>query len=259
VTGYLESVEARLRETEVERAAQAARADAEAAQADAERQRAEAESRRRRTSLALAASVLLLVCLGSGGWLYIVRHKLGSDSEPKRTLKGHLDEVTGLGFSPDGSKLVSVGRDRTARIWDLDEPALATRQLHASRADPAFFADGLLIATAEGNGVSVWDAASGQRVRRLAEGDSAILSLAISPDGRLLAVGREEVGDRIFKEAPEPLLSLWEMETGRQLAQFTGLDEALVTTTEQFAFSTAPWHCSVTARNWRLVKLRKWL
>ncbi len=46
VTGYLESVEARLRDAEVECAAEAARADAEAAQAAAEHQRAEAESAR---------------------------------------------------------------------------------------------------------------------------------------------------------------------------------------------------------------------
>jgi hypothetical protein len=53
VTGYLESVETKLRKTELERAAETARADAQAAQAvaegkraEAERQRAEAESRR---------------------------------------------------------------------------------------------------------------------------------------------------------------------------------------------------------------------
>lgn len=43
VAGYVESVESKLREAEVDRAAEAARADAEAAQAAAERQRAEAE------------------------------------------------------------------------------------------------------------------------------------------------------------------------------------------------------------------------
>ncbi|XZE53581.1 WD40 repeat domain-containing serine/threonine protein kinase [Planctomycetaceae bacterium SH139] len=44
VTGYLESVESKLRESEVERAAEAARADAEAAQSAAEKLRAEAEA-----------------------------------------------------------------------------------------------------------------------------------------------------------------------------------------------------------------------
>lgn len=46
VSEYLESVETKLREAEMERAAEAARADAQAKQADAERQRADAEGRR---------------------------------------------------------------------------------------------------------------------------------------------------------------------------------------------------------------------
>jgi serine/threonine protein kinase len=54
ITDYLESVEARLRDAEVERAAHAARADAEAAQAAAERQRAEAESERAQAQSARA-------------------------------------------------------------------------------------------------------------------------------------------------------------------------------------------------------------
>jgi serine/threonine protein kinase/tetratricopeptide (TPR) repeat protein len=57
VTGYLESVESKLRETEVKRAAEAARA---------------IEARKRmRVTLALAASVLLMFGLGGGGWVWI--------------------------------------------------------------------------------------------------------------------------------------------------------------------------------------------
>lgn len=82
VTGYLESVQEKLREAEVQRAAEASRADAEAAQAAAERKRAEAESarageerKRRRTSMALAAAVVSLFALVGGGWLYMERQE----------------------------------------------------------------------------------------------------------------------------------------------------------------------------------------
>ena len=57
ISGYLESVETKLRETEMERAAQAARAVE--------------ERKRRRVTLALAASVLLMIGLGGGGWAYM--------------------------------------------------------------------------------------------------------------------------------------------------------------------------------------------
>ncbi|MEM7316979.1 MAG: protein kinase, partial [Planctomycetota bacterium] len=59
VTRYLESVEANLRDTQVQRAAEAARA--------------EEERKRRKVQLALAASILLLITLGGGGWLYVER------------------------------------------------------------------------------------------------------------------------------------------------------------------------------------------
>ncbi|MGI9430372.1 MAG: protein kinase domain-containing protein, partial [Bythopirellula sp.] len=56
VSGYLESVEAKLRETELERAAEAARVVE--------------ERKRRRVSLALGASFLLLVTVAGGGWIF---------------------------------------------------------------------------------------------------------------------------------------------------------------------------------------------
>jgi serine/threonine protein kinase len=75
ITGYLESVETKLRETELERATQAARAhaeserahaesaraEAEAKQADAERQRAESESQRARSQSQAARRLRIIV------------------------------------------------------------------------------------------------------------------------------------------------------------------------------------------------------
>jgi eukaryotic-like serine/threonine-protein kinase len=57
VTGYLQSVEVRLRRAEAERAAAQVKATE--------------ERKRRRITLALAGTVLLTVCLGSGGWLWL--------------------------------------------------------------------------------------------------------------------------------------------------------------------------------------------
>lgn len=45
-----------------------------------------------------------------------------SDSVAKtatRVLAGHLMTVTGLSFSPDGSRLASASLDRTVRVWEL--------------------------------------------------------------------------------------------------------------------------------------------
>lgn len=126
VTGYLESVEEKLREAEVQRAAEAARADAEAAQADAERQRAEAESqraeaesaraseerKRRQTSLMLAASVLLLIGLGGGGWLYMERQESNRQSAEADAQRQHAAEMQALaGQRDDQRKAAELARN----------------------------------------------------------------------------------------------------------------------------------------------------
>ncbi len=135
VTEYLESVETRLREAEVERAAEAARADAQAAQAAAERQRADAEaaqaaaerqraeaesakaeaesaraneeSKRRRTSLALAASVLLLISLGGGGWLYMERQESNRQTAEANAQRQHAVEMQTLAEQRDVQRQVA--------------------------------------------------------------------------------------------------------------------------------------------------------
>ncbi len=101
ITKYLESVESRLREAEIQRAAEAARADAETAQRVAENQRAEAESaraqaeaKRHRTSLALAASVLLLFALGGGSWLYAERQEAKRQENEALVQTRHAEEQT---------------------------------------------------------------------------------------------------------------------------------------------------------------------
>src|SRR5262249_34094268 len=63
VTAYLESVEARVR-----------RADLERAQSEV---RAEGERRRRRLVVALAASVLLAAGAAAGGWVWVAQERAG--------------------------------------------------------------------------------------------------------------------------------------------------------------------------------------
>jgi RNA polymerase sigma factor (sigma-70 family) len=41
-----------------------------------------------------------------------------------KKLAGHLRQVTGLVFSPDGRRLVSVSQDQTGLVWDVTLPAL---------------------------------------------------------------------------------------------------------------------------------------
>ncbi len=148
--------------------------------------------------------------------------KLTSSSQPQLTLKGQSEATNKVAFSADGKKLLSASRDGTVRIWAMDHTLSAVRLLNSSQVDPVFFAGGLLIATAEGNRVTIWDASSGQRLQSLAEGGE-ILGIAISPDNRLLAVGRY-LEDRFARPYRPSFLSLWEIDTGRRVAEFAGIN-----------------------------------
>ena len=97
MTGYLQSVQQKLREAEVERAAEAARAEAESA-------RATAEIKRRRTSLALAASLLLMVALGSGGWLYLERREANRQTAEANAQRTHAAEMQTIAEQRDAQR-----------------------------------------------------------------------------------------------------------------------------------------------------------
>jgi len=100
----------------------------------------------------------------------------------------------GVAFSPDGTKLATTG-NLGVELWNAGTGAsLGSIAGSSSAGDVAFSADGALVAVQNaGTGIpraEVWDVARRSLVATMvggAEGDT--LSVALSPDGRLLAVG----------------------------------------------------------------------
>ncbi len=95
--------------------------------------------------------------------------------EMLRRLEGHTAAIADLAFSPDGDRLVSGSWDNTARIWSLIEPDAAPLVLNRHK--------------------------------------FRVLTLDISPDGRMLATGGRS-GD----------LWLWDMATGMPLRELVSED-----------------------------------
>ena len=99
-------------------------------------------------------------------------------------------------FSPDGARVATASRDRTARIWDVGSGRLlAALAPHDDEIGRVWFApDGARVVTTEQmQAVRVWDSGSGRLVARLAGHERATAtgrSFAPVRDGDIAADGR---------------------------------------------------------------------
>src|SRR5262249_19152587 len=124
--------------------------------------------------------------------------------------------IMGLALSPDGRHALTGGKDKTARVWDLDTGQERLRLTHRAPVwGTAYSPDGRLIATASPDGVArVWDARTGTPVTDdlplRSKEKVAMIIVAFSRDSRYVVaaayvpLGRGEA-------------RVWEVGTGRQV------------------------------------------
>jgi RNA polymerase sigma factor (sigma-70 family) len=127
-------------------------------------------------------------------------------------------------FTPNGRQLVAADGGMGASVWDADTGRplrmLSRQDLHRA-ASIALTPDGRTAAVGTGTGViHLFDFLTGLSVKRLSEQREAVISLAFSPDGKLLAAGSDFDYPRRHGE-DNPIL-LWDADTGKERRRFSG-------------------------------------
>jgi len=118
-----------------------------------------------------------------------------------RILKGHPSAVTCLAVSPDGTLLVSGGKDKTIRLWSLPGGMwLRTLNGHTRLLTClALSADSRLLASgSEDHTIRLWSLPDGSMVNKLKGDSDAITCLAISPDKQVLVSGGSDNTIRLW-------------------------------------------------------------
>ena len=126
-----------------------------------------------------------------------------ADGKEVRTFKDHIDAIYALAFTPDGKRLVSGAADRTVKVWDV-----ATGERLYTLSEPQ---DGINTVAIDPTGhyvaaggldksIRIWSLGekSGTLENSLIAHEDAILRLAWSPDGKMLASSSADRTVKIF-------------------------------------------------------------
>jgi WD40 repeat protein len=133
-------------------------------------------------------------------------------------ISAHNNGTTCVAFSPRGDVLASGGRDGTVKLWRVPDMTLINTLNGGVGYRPRVFAvvfskDGSTVVLGGQGGVLQYRVSDGQFIRRLTT--VSTLSLALSPDGTILASGSNQIDQ--YGQCTDCTIKGWSMANGSLL------------------------------------------
>lgn len=158
-------------------------------------------------------------------------------------LNGNLGElygspiyVRGVDYSPDGTMLASMDDDDAVGLWDVATGTSLRRISITDSFSAIFTPDGsmLLVGTARFYNnrsdseykATLYDVATGSRIRTFSGDPDKAHITALSPDGSILAIGLGTYKPGV--PAPDAAIVLYDVATGEELRRLTGHTDSVV-------------------------------
>ncbi len=149
-------------------------------------------------------ATLKWLAIGSVPWIVLIpREPLTTPpvGQELLTLTGPTNTVTNAAFSPDGTRLASVGFDKIVKVWDIKNGQLL-QSLNGPSAGVmgvVFSQDGKRLASGSGDGtVKVWDAMNGQELFTVQANTGMVYDVEFAANGERLATAGSDSSVRIW-------------------------------------------------------------